>query len=757
MQQRPQLPGQQLQQQQQQQQMTGVVRPQGMTPVPRPPLGRPQMMATGRPAAGFPRPPLPHLAPGARPPHPPHQQQHPRPPQPRMFRPRPPQVPSFVMPSSSIRPSPSPAVLQARQAAMAAAAASARASLASKAPSVNRGSLAGNSVPSVKPSKVIQLRAGINSIGNGYGLHHVMKFKDNKGDLTQFEQPTRLARRSRYYKRGTQSGEAIDAIKQAKLDNINNSNNDDDDMDENDDEEGKADGKNNEENKERVIGGAIQSLADKSKIAPGVNRERKKVTAAPKTKQVFYASEEARRLAEEERYPWLIEDYRGKECYEGTLAGGQTDHHMIFINIGDHMKVIPVDKWFKFASKPLQDRVMSLEQAEQTMIDVQKNELHRWNIIKERTRKLNEENNGGDADGSEKKSKRKVKESTSSESKRSKRVKNEDDDENRGADSDADELDYDENFQDDEEGEGYDGDVALDQYSGQKIRKTYGSLFADLEHDTVGGDLSDIDNDEFSIPDFGDGILEDDNFNSVVSKKPKLNDTGRSLKGFLRETDGNLYGTGDSDDERVHNPYLSSDEEEEEEENGEANENEEGKPSQNDNNRSPQPDTSSTSKAASRKIAPAVSTSKAASSQPTASSAVSSRQASPAPPGRTSQRSTGGMSPPASSREASPGTPTGPSATLKRRLDTTSTSPQPGPDSAKRTKPNEGGGALPARTYRAPTAEDIAALAKNGQFTITDVVKAFGGFIKSSPENKNFTLKLIGSIATKEGNTFKLK
>ncbi|KAJ2360119.1 transcription factor IIF subunit tfg1, partial [Coemansia sp. RSA 2607] len=123
--------------------------------------------------------------------------------------------------------------------------------------------------------------------------------------------------------------------------------------------------------------------ADMSLIADvGGARSNKKNLFKKRTKQVYFADEEKRRLDIEEARPWVLEDDDDKEVWSGSLEGGQKAAHVLFVLAENGFKVVPVDRWYKFTPKQ-QFKTLTLEEAEAELQRAHKAESHdRWMMRK---------------------------------------------------------------------------------------------------------------------------------------------------------------------------------------------------------------------------------------------------------------------------------------------------------------------------------------------------------------------------------------
>jgi transcription initiation factor TFIIF subunit alpha len=125
----------------------------------------------------------------------------------------------------------------------------------------------------------------------------------------------------------------------------------------------------------------IKPQIDLSVIAPyGGAQKAKKDLFKPKTKQVFHADPTELALRNEERTPWVLEDFDGKNTWVGTLEQGGASGYALFLFDNDGFKFVPVDRTYRFTKKG-SNQVLSAEEAEAHM--KRRNALPRW-ILKDR-------------------------------------------------------------------------------------------------------------------------------------------------------------------------------------------------------------------------------------------------------------------------------------------------------------------------------------------------------------------------------------
>ncbi|KAJ2828453.1 transcription factor IIF subunit tfg1 [Coemansia sp. 'formosensis'] len=215
--------------------------------------------------------------------------------------------------------------------------------------------------------------------------HHVMRMLTSKAvDLQTFTAPVKLRRRNKEYyrlknkKRNEEKAEALEAEEAKKRQQL------------------EADGMLMEvdgvEAKKEESAVPLYMVKEKPKVDinliadRGGARSNKRNLFKKKTKQVFFADEEKRRLDIEEARPWVLEDDDEKEVWTGSLEGGQSSTYVLFVLTDDGFKVVPVDRWYKFTPK-LKYKTLTLDEAEEELKRAQKSEAQdRWIMHKRMVR-----------------------------------------------------------------------------------------------------------------------------------------------------------------------------------------------------------------------------------------------------------------------------------------------------------------------------------------------------------------------------------
>lgn len=255
-----------------------------------------------------------------------------------------------------------------------------------------------------------------------------------------------------------------------------------------------------------------------SKIGPDANGRKSKQQMKKKTRKLNSIDEEVKKLRYEEYYPWVMEDYDGKNTWVGSYEAGNSDTYALLVFDNNGFKMIPADKVYRFTPRN-QYATLTLEEAEKRM--ERHTNVPRWLMKKldENEQKLTRYE----------RTKKKLK-----------TVVGTSENDKGGRDSDNDDLDFEEDFADDEEAPIIDGDEQENKESEKRIKKEMRSANAMGLHD--------------GEEDENDDLFED----RKVDKEGE-----KTLKVLLkRETNGGLY---ESDDDE--NPYITkSDLEEEEQE-----------------------------------------------------------------------------------------------------------------------------------------------------------------------------------------------
>lgn len=269
----------------------------------------------------------------------------------------------------------------------------------------------------------------------------------------------------------------------------------------------KYDGKNEPELHEE---GTIDPMAD---IAPDGGGRFRRGNSKRKTRQLKRLDEEAKRLRFEEFYPWVMEDFDGFNTWVGSYEAGNSDSYVLLsVEDDGSFTMIPADKVYRFTARN-KYTTLTIEEAEKRM-EKNREGAPRWFM-----KHLDESSKTTTRYDRTLRRLRAVDGNTRN---------NEEDEEERGDNSEI-ELDYDEEFADDEEAPIIDGNEEENKESEQRIKKEM------LQANAMG------------LRDDGEEDEED------LFGEKKIDEEGEKVKKALLKTDiGALY---ESDEEA--NPYLS--------------------------------------------------------------------------------------------------------------------------------------------------------------------------------------------------------
>lgn len=257
-----------------------------------------------------------------------------------------------------------------------------------------------------------------------------------------------------------------------------------------------------------VAPGTTDPLAD---VAPDGGGRAKRGNVRRKTRQLKVLDENAKKLRFEEFYPWVMEDYDGYNTWVGSYEAGNSDSYVLLsVEDDGSFTMIPADKVYKFTARN-KYATLTIDEAEKRM-DKKSGEVPRW-LMKhlddigttttryDRTRR------------------------------RLKAVSDRRTAEEERSDNSEVELDYDEEFADDEEAPIIDGNEQENKESEQRIKKEM------MQANAMG------------LRDEPVSDEEDDLFN-----EKKIDEEGERIKKALQKTElAALY----SSDEDEANPYLS--------------------------------------------------------------------------------------------------------------------------------------------------------------------------------------------------------
>ncbi|CCH62495.1 hypothetical protein TBLA_0H02090 [Henningerozyma blattae CBS 6284] len=261
--------------------------------------------------------------------------------------------------------------------------------------------------------------------------------------------------------------------------------------------------------------GTIDPMAD---VAPdGGGRVKRGNTSKRKTRQLKVLDENAKKLRFEEFYPWVMEDYDGYNTWVGSYEAGNSDSYVLLsVEDDGSFTMTPADKVYKFTARN-KYATLTIEEAEKEWIK-KVGEIPRW-LMKHL-------DNIGTTTTRYDRTKRRLKAVADQ------RIDGAEESEHD--DNSEVELDFDEEFADDEEAPIMDGNEQENKESEQRIKKEM------LQANAMGL------RDEEEHP---EETKEDDLF-----AEKKIDQQGEQIKKALQKTElAALY----SDDDDQLNPYLS--------------------------------------------------------------------------------------------------------------------------------------------------------------------------------------------------------
>lgn len=335
--------------------------------------------------------------------------------------------------------------------------------------------------------------------------HHIMRFqtKQDVDILKNFTRPVRLHRKDPRNIQFQLTRKEIDERRRAGVEPVN-------------EEEG---------------GEGLPDEPNLAQVAPdGGARKPRRNMFKRKTRQVHKMDEDKRKLRYEEYYPWVMEDYDGQNVFVGNYEAGLLElTHVLFVFDKDGFKMVPAEKVYKFTPRN-RYATLTLEEAEAKM---EKNQAApRW-LMKH----MDDESTLRDprfrrttgygapvaplaASGLALSRMRTVQGGSQLNER----------------DLDHDELDFDEEFDDDEEAPIMDGAEEDNKMLERKMKKEM------LKAAHLGPGQQEADDDDDDL----DDLFE-------TEKSRKVDKEGKKLKKVLHRTEGGVY---DSDDNEELNPYV---------------------------------------------------------------------------------------------------------------------------------------------------------------------------------------------------------
>ncbi|KAJ2869905.1 transcription factor IIF subunit tfg1 [Coemansia aciculifera] len=599
-------------------------------------------------------------------------------------------------------------------------------SSSAQAPVDTRGSVEYTLVSSTQPART----------------HNVMRLLTSKSvDLQSFTPPVKLRRRNKEYyrlktkKRNEEKAAALETEESKKR--------------EADGGLMEVDGGSEAKKEESAV--PIYMVKEKPKIDinliadRGGARSNKRNLFKKKTKQVFFADEEKRRLDIEEARPWVLEDDDEREVWTGSLEGGQSSTYVLFVLTDDGFKVVPVDRWYKFTPK-LKYKTLTLDEAEEELNRARKSEAQdRW-IMHKRMVRL-DVNADGDAPVGPGGSERVQGSGGGAQSSRSKLVEREIDDD----------MGFDDDDDDDDEGDRK--GKAPKKRGNESGRRAGGEDFdfeMEFDDDEELGDVQFEFNEEevsqkkeqrqkASGPGYGSEEEEEEDGNAVGNDKFAAKRI--DLRKSLRKREGrNEYKSDDEDA----NPYLTASESDSDEE--EEEENPDKKPeSEKPEDAAAAPGSAKPASGAQQSGKSATAANASATSAAAAAAAKKRKRVSVAPTGHQHHQSHARASSPVSAASGSSA------------------------DARKQFKPNTPGGrptgaASPASSSGSPppsssspasadliTKQEIIDLIKSGVNTTKKLITCVRKKLKANPANKVRIQAIVKEVATLKDGELALK
>ncbi|KAG0667441.1 hypothetical protein C6P45_005494 [Maudiozyma exigua] len=264
--------------------------------------------------------------------------------------------------------------------------------------------------------------------------------------------------------------------------------------------------------------GTTDPMAD---VAPDGGGRARRINSKRKTRQLKVLDENAKKLRFEEFYPWVMEDYDGYNTWVGSYEAGNSDSYVLLAVENDgSFTMIPADKVYKFTARN-KYATLTIDEAEKRM-DKKSGEVPRW-LMKHL-------DNIGTTTTRYDRTKRRLRQAAI----QGGGVGGVDDDDDEEHDDNSEvELDYDEEFADDEESPIIDGNEQENKESEKRIKKEM------LKANAMGlRDDEPVDDEE-----------DDDQLNDK-----KIDGEGERIKKALQKTE--LAALYSSDDDAI-NPYLS--------------------------------------------------------------------------------------------------------------------------------------------------------------------------------------------------------
>ena len=258
-------------------------------------------------------------------------------------------------------------------------------------------------------------------------------------------------------------------------------------------------------------------------IAPdGGARKKKRQPFQKRTKQVKVYNEAKRKLRYEEFYPWILEDYDASQAWVGNFEAGLSDNYCMLVLDKENkcFKLAPIEKFYKFTSRN-KYATLTLEEAEAKM--KQGSSGQRWLMRK----MLDEATTGKRVDLRYRKVPKIKGENDLT-------IEDDEDDINGIKKSDEDEdLDFDDEFQDDEEAPIMEGPDEEKKIIESKMKKEMLSANNLIEKIPIEED-------------------DDEDMDDLFDVKPEDKESKRLRMALSKNAMNEVYASDDDE-----NPYLS--------------------------------------------------------------------------------------------------------------------------------------------------------------------------------------------------------
>ncbi|EMR09814.1 hypothetical protein PNEG_01995 [Pneumocystis murina B123] len=101
-------------------------------------------------------------------------------------------------------------------------------------------------------------------------------------------------------------------------------------------------------------------------VSSGTTQSTKTNIFKKKTRQGYRINKAEWILRQEERVPWVLEDFDGRNTWIGTMEGGQSHNYVFFVFAENGFKVVPANKYYRFNQKS-RYQTLSIDEAEAKM------------------------------------------------------------------------------------------------------------------------------------------------------------------------------------------------------------------------------------------------------------------------------------------------------------------------------------------------------------------------------------------------------